>query len=236
MMCVDQPPSTKIVCPFMYARVVGSQERHRRGDIGWLAETRRQHIAQALLAVLLSRTGDGRPGLDGARGHGIAPDVALSILDGQKSGQGVKGGLAGRVDRQPPLAEVGGCGRGVDDGPSTPFQHPRNAIFERKHRTKDIDGHGPGEHLQLEIHQVAIAIEKVGGKEGGVVVQDVEAAERVDCCADHLFDRSLVGDIDLQRDRLAAGSLGLVCHRFRRRTIDVDDANRGSLRGKPQDR
>ena len=79
--------------PIYVRRVVGGQERHRRGDIGWLAETRRQHIAQALLAVASVAREMARPGLDGARGDGIAPDVALSILDGQKSGQGVRAAL-----------------------------------------------------------------------------------------------------------------------------------------------
>ena len=63
----------------------------------------------------------------------------------------------------------------------------------------------------------------------GVVVEDVETAERVDGPVDHHPGPGLVRDVGGDRDRVAAGSSDLPGRLVRGRTVEVDRDDPGAL-------
>ena len=83
------------------------------------------------------------------------------------------------------------------------------------------------EDIERDGLDVGVVPDRVGVERGSVAVQPVDPAERVDRGSDERLDRSLVGDVALDRDRVATRVGDLSRDRLGGGAVDVahDDAS-----------
>src|SRR5581483_2700090 len=109
---------------------------------------------------------------------------------------------------------------GLDDRSASALEHARNRVLASQELPFEVHRDEPVEERNVERDDVGVS--RVRRRIGGVVVQHVEPAERLDRRLDHAHDTRLVRDIDLGRD----GVLELAGDTLRLSTVEIRDDDR----------
>ena len=176
-MWLPAPPSTLMICPVTNP----ASGEHRNTTIAAMSagspEPRREVVAQHHLAVR-ARVVVRRRGRDDQAGcDGVAPDPGLAVLRGGVAGQRVDRRLGDRRRRCGPKSPAEACaGRRVHDAAPAGRDEVRQRELGRQHRARQVDPHRRLPDLGVHVGDVQVACGREMGS-GGVVVQDVQAAE-----------------------------------------------------------
>src|SRR5207253_11106554 len=114
-------------------------------------------------------------------------------------------------------------GGSVDDRAASAREHVRDRVLAAHELAFQVDGDKPVEDRHVEGDDVRV--DGVDRRVGRVVMQYVEAAERLDCGFDHAHDARLVRDVDLgghSATEFAGHALGLG-------PVDIGDDHRGAF-------
>ena len=135
------------------------------------------------------------------RADGVHPDAERRTLDGDGLGEQVHGRLGGAVDRPTPAHEPGDR-PGVEDHAARALGlELQHGMLAAEEHAAEVDGDEPMEVFErvvLELHA------EPRRRDAGVVVEHVEAAERLDRGGDHGDDVVLDGHVGGDGDGGAA--------------------------------
>ncbi len=131
---------------------------------------------------------------DHARQHGVDPDVVPPVGAGEVDGEPELAGLRGAVGRVGG-ARVADAGHraDVDDRAAASLDEGRDGVLAGEERAQEVDVQDLGVVLDRRLGEGEVP------GDGGVVDQDVEAAEPRDGVGDHRLAVGFAGDVGRER-------------------------------------
>ena len=159
-------------------RLVAGEEQGAVGDLDRLAEAAHRHVHEAALALGLVGQELGEQRREHRSGaQRVGPDALAGVDHGDLAGHRQHRTLRRRVgDLRRRRAHVGDERGDVDDAAATGVEHRRDAVPAAAGDAGDVDVEGLRPRLVGRVRRAVV----VAGGDAGVVVEHVEAAERLD--------------------------------------------------------
>ena len=135
---------------------------------------------------------------DRSRAYGIDANLIRRQIQGHAARHGGEGGLQGIVGDELRLGDEAGHGGDVDNGPAACLAHQGHHVLGDQSRPHDIDV----QNLPPFLRRGVDALEH---KDGGVVHQDVDAAEDARCLGGHALNAGFISHIGPDKMGTTAG-------------------------------
>ena len=208
------------------ARLVGTEEADRRGDLRFQAVAVERDGVVVVGADLRRVHGLRHRRVDRARRNGVDPDAEAAEFHRLLLGEVGEPGLARPVGDAQRAGAHARNGSDVDDAAAAAVEHQGYRRLDAQKRPGQVDREYPRPVFKPGLHDRP----EDGGP--GIVDEGVEAAEAAAHCGDRTLYLVGLGDIGIEAQRRLAGIE--VCHRRRQRvTVDVEQRDAPAVVKKP---